>query len=81
MLIYIVMLNWHLLLALLIILLSILLVKTLCIEKFTNNDLVLLNNRTKCEECCNQLQQKDSCKKKCIFEGAVCRCCDIIPHG
>ncbi len=45
-------------------------------EKFSEPDIILSKKRTKCEQCCNQLQQSDVCSKKCIFEGAVCRCCE-----
>ena len=45
------------------------------VEKFMDTDVHISNNGTKCEQCCNQLQQTSECNKKCIFDGAICRCC------
>ncbi len=58
--------------------LFLILFKSSCTEKFFENPLEISNNRTKCEECCNQLMQQGVCKKKCIFEGSICRCCNNI---
>jgi hypothetical protein len=46
-----------------------------CFEKFNVSEFIY-NNRTKCEQCCNQLQLDTQCRKKCIFDGQICKCCN-----
>ena len=54
----------------------IILLKNSSYEKFYDLDIILLKKGNKCEQCCNQLQSNSDCAKKCIFDGAICRCCN-----
>ena len=53
----------------------VILLKWPCFEKFKNIGLTFLHNETKCEQCCNMLNNNLKCENKCIFGGDICSCC------